>query len=396
MFDISVEQSVLAKALEFLEPTVGKNTNQLGDNCLSMTATGNGSIAMYTTNTVEFTSMEVIVIMGNNCSNGDRAPYIDFKRFKSIISSIPANEMVSIKATVNDLEISYALKKPTTLVGCINGMLPLPNNSFPQSSMISIPKNTLVTALTHATSIITDSDSAPIYNCIRIFANAQGIEFTAVDTLAKRTFASTAVATQNNPQTEILLEASKARKSLKIFEDYNDLDMYMDQTMVRIDGASVSTHTPKTKGMISSVSYFTRRLSGAFPPNIKQNFSPMPAEYCEINKEELLSSFARVKALEDSNTGGQIGFEVNGSNCVITMNSAYGNVEDSITMENVSQKSFKTMFKHQNISDIIKMIPTDTFEIGALPNHPTNYVIKAKGNTNILFTVPTMVGGNNP
>jgi hypothetical protein len=117
-----------------------------------------------------------------------------------------------------------------------------------------------------------------------------------------------------------------------------------------------------------------------------------------INKDELLASFARVKALEDSSTGGQIGFEVNGSNCLITMKSTYGSVEDSIIMENVSTKSFKTVFKHQNISDIIKVLPTDAVEIGALPNHPSNYVIKAKGCTDVMFTVPTMIaaGGNNP
>ena len=58
MFDITIEQKTLAKALEYLEPTVGKGGNNLGENCISMKTTGNGSIEMYTTNSIEFTKLE--------------------------------------------------------------------------------------------------------------------------------------------------------------------------------------------------------------------------------------------------------------------------------------------------------------------------------------------------
>ena len=394
MFNITIEQEVLAKALEFLEPTVGKNASQLGDNCISMKETGNGSMIMYTTNTVEFTEIKVIVNMGGTTQ--DIAPYVDFKRFKGIINSIPANEMISITANVNNIEIHYGLNKtPITLVGNSNGMLPLPTNSFPSSSMINVPKNELIAVLNNVSSIITDNPSNPIYNCIRIATNGAKIDFTAADVVAKRTFVSSILSTQNNPVSEVLIEASKFKKSIKIFEDYQDLDMYMDSKVVRIDGGVLNTNTPKTKGMIGDIKYYTRRLTGVFPTTIKNNFNPLPSEFCEINKTELLSCFSRVKSIEDSNSGGLIGFEVNGGDCIITMNSSYGNIEDLIFMENTFSKSFKTIFKYQNISDILKVIPTDTFEIGALPNHPTNYVIKPKGVTDMMFTVPIMVGGNN-
>lgn len=395
MFNITIEQSVLAKALEFLEPTVGKNTNQLGDNCIAMATTGNSSMTMYTTNTIEYTHLEVIV--GTGGTTVEQAPYVDFKRFKAIISSIPANETISIKAGVNDLEISYALKnKPVTLNGSVSGMLPLPSNNFSSFPVVTIPKDTLVSALSNATAIIAESDSSPIYNCIRIATNGVAIDFSAVDIDTKRTFVSTANATQNNPVAEILVEAPKMKKSLKIFEDYQELDMYMDNAVIRVDGAVMNQNTPKTKGMITNVSYYTRRLSGAFPSSIKNSYAVLPSEFCEINKEEMISSLSRVKALEDSGTGGLIGFEVNGSNCIISIKSSHGTLEDSIIMENVSSKSFKTVFKHQNISDIIKVIPTDTFEIGALPQHPANYVVRAKGCTDVMFTVLIMVGSNNP
>lgn len=394
MFDISIEQRVLMKALEYLEPTVGKNSTGLGDNCVSMKTTGNGSIEMYTTNTVEFTKLEAIVAVGGNTQ--ELAPYVDFKRFKAIISSIPANEVVSLKASVNDILINFSLKKtPIKLVGCNNGMIPLPSNQFPSSTMVTVPKAFIAQAVNNVCSIITDSAATPIYNCMRIFTSGMGVEVTALDMTGKRTFVQSGTATGNNPQQDILLEASKFKKSLKLFEDFNELELYMDQNMVRVDGTDiVSTYYQKTQGMISNISYYARRLTGAFPSNIKSNFSPMPTEFSEFNKEEMANCFTRIKAIEDQTNGGIIGFEIDGGNAIVTLSSAYGNIEDTIAAENTVSRTFKTMFKHESLSDIMKVIGTDTFEIGVLPNHPTNYVIKSKGSNDVMFTVPGMAGAS--
>lgn len=396
MFDISIEQSVLYKALEYLEPTVGKNSTGLGDNCIAMKTTGNGSVELYTTNTLEFTKVEAIVAMGGNTQ--ELAPYVDFKRFKAIIGSIPEREVISLKASVNDILINFALKKtPIKLVGCNNGMIPLPTNQFPSSTTITVPTTLIKSATDNVCSIVTDSVSTPIYNCMRIATSNMGVDITALDMTGKRTFTQSGTATNNNPQQEILVEASKLKKSLKIFEDFNELEINMDQSMVRIDGADmVSSYYQKTKGMISGISYFARRLNGAFPPNIKANFSPMPTEFLELSKEEVLNCFTRIKAIEDQANGGLIGFEVNDNTVVISMNSAYGNVEDSIIAENKISKSFKTTFKHESLSDIMKVMNSDVFEIGVLPNHPTNYVIKAKGGSDVMFTVPSMAHSTTP
>ena len=134
MFNISIEQSVLMKALEYLEPTVGKNSTGLGDNCLSMQTTGNGSVEMYTTNTIEFTKLEAIVAVGGNTQ--DVAPYVDFKRFKAIISSIPTNEIVSIEANVNDLLINFALKNIPESINLIHLMMK--NNHWNFNIVISV------------------------------------------------------------------------------------------------------------------------------------------------------------------------------------------------------------------------------------------------------------------
>lgn len=394
MFNISIEQKVLMKALEYLEPTVGKNASGLGDNCISMRTTGTGSIEMYTTNTLEFTKLEAIVAVGGNTV--DTAPYVDFKRFKSIIASIPANEVVSLEASVNDLLINFALKKtPIQLVGCNNGMIPLPTNQFPSSTQVTIPKSVVKTAIDNVSSIIVDSTAAPIYNCMRIYTVNTNVEFTALDMTGKRTFNMNSQATNNNPTVDVLVEVSKLKKSLKIFEDFNELEFNMDNSMVCINGTDMVQYGQKTQGMINGISYYARRINGAFPTNIKAAFNPLPSEFAEVNMEELKCSFARVKAIEDQTTGGQISFEVSGNTCTIALNTGYGNIEDDISLDNSVSQSFKTAFKYEHLSDIMKVVGGDVLEIGILPNHPSNYVVKSKGSSiDVLFTIPGLVGAS--
>lgn len=393
MFDISIEQKVLMEALESLESTVGKNATGLGDNCLAMYSDGSGAtIEMYTTNTLEFTKLNA-TLSGGGTDHG-MAPYVDFKRFKSIIASIPESEVVSIKENINDLLINFALKKtPIKLVGCTNGMLPLPSNQFSQAANVTIPKGIVTLAINAASNIVTDSQSTPMFNCMRIFTTGVNVEFTAIDITDKRTFYMNGLANNNNSQEEIFLEISKFKKALKLFHDFNELEVYMDNSMIRIDGTDVVPY-PKT-GMVTDVSYYARRVGGVFPKGIKAAFNPPPTEYAEVNIKDLEETFARVKAIEDQTSGGQIGFKIKEDTCSINLNSSYGNVEDEITLENTVSQSFSTVFKYNHLSDIMKVIGEDVMEIGVLPAHPTNYVIKSKGGkVDMSFTVSGMVGKN--
>ena len=323
MFDITIEQKVLMKALEYLEPTVGKNANSLGDNCVSMRTTGNGSLEMYTTNTVEFTKLEAIVGAGGNTQ--EQAPLVDFKRFKAIIGSIPQNEHVSLKASVNDLLINFSLKPtPIKLVGCANGMLPLP--TMPTAvDMLSIPKSLVEEALNCACGIITDSTSAPIYNCVRIATSGISVEVTGLDFTGKRTFVKTGVATNNNPTGVVLVEASKLKKAMKVYEDFYEMEFNMSNNLVMINGADpIPQYQQKAAGMITDIAYFARRINGVYPVNIAQNFVPAPVEFSEINKEEVLNAIARVKAIEDKTVSNDtIQFEVVGNAATISLTSAH-------------------------------------------------------------------------
>lgn len=393
MFSVSIEQRVLATALKYLQPTVGKNSTQLGDNCISMQTTGNGSIKLYTTNTIEFTELEAIVAVGGNTT--EQAPLVDFARFKAIIDSIPENEYISLEANVNDLLINFAQKKvPVKLTGCTNGMIPLPGGFG--SSAVTIPKDYIHSVTENVCNIITDDMSAPIYNCMRVWTNGNSVETSALDMKGRRMFVQTGLCTGNNPTTEILIEASKMKKSLKIFEDYNEIEFYVSQGAIKICPIDPKGGLQGASTMIANIAYYTRIINGAYPPNINNHFYPQPTEFSEINKDEIMKCIMRVKAVEDKTLNGTIGFRIDGNNAVVTLNSAYGNLEDNITTENTITKPIGTVFKYEHLSDIMKAIGTDSFEIGVLPNHPTNFIIKAKGSTDVMFTLPGMVGSATP
>ena len=391
MFDITIEQSTLMKALEYLEPTVGKNINGLGDNCISMLTTGNGSVQLYTTNTIECTVVEAIVAVGGG--SADQCPYIDFKRLKSIVASIPENEMISLKATVNDVMLNFGMQAtPMKIVGDNNGMIPLPLNTF--GSMVTLPKYWVKDALNNACAIIENSSASPIYNCIRFYTNGLSVEATALDVNNKRTFVQYGQSTVNNATQEILVEAPKLKKSMRLFEDFNEMEFSMDANMILIEAADPIAHyNMKTRGMISGIKYYCRRLSGNFPAHLAQTLQPQPYEFIEVNREEMLSCFNRVKAIEDQTSANLISFEATGSNVQIALATSLGSIEENVSANNALTTGFKTVFKYPNISDILKTMVSATFEIGVLPQHPTNFVVRSPQDKGTMFTVPSMIGG---
>lgn len=390
MFNISIEQNVLMSALNYLEPTVGKNVGGYGDNCLFMQTTGLGAIEMHTTNTIEFTKVEAIVLQDGG-STITPCPLVDFKRFKQIISSIPQNQVVKLEEDQSGyLIINFNLKKsPVKMVTTSSQHIPLPTNQFLPSMALTIPKEPIKNATDNMFSIIDATPPSPIYTCMRISTTGQSVEVSGLDMTGKRTFVQTFSATNNNPTSDVLVEVAKLKKSMKIFEDFHELDFNMDNTMMMISGTDPKS-VQKTNGMIPNVNYYCRRLTGVFPSNIAANLYPLPDEFVEINCQELKECFSRVKAMEDSNSTGIIGFESDGSSITVTFNTSYGNIEDVIIAEKDSNQTFKTAFTYHQFNDIIKILDDEAFMIGPLPNHPTNFVIKGQTNSNVMFTIPAM------
>ena len=166
MFEVVILQETLKTVLDYLSSTVGKNSQGLGDDCISLESTATGSCILYTTNTFESTVIEVI------CSNSTQsaiAPCVNFKRFKGIIDSIPSNEYVTIKEGTNQLLISFSMRKPVAINTSNNGMIAKPTivNNLP-SQMIDFPVEFFNQIITKGASIINDSSTVQIMNCVKI------------------------------------------------------------------------------------------------------------------------------------------------------------------------------------------------------------------------------------
>ena len=391
MFEVTVLQKHLMDALNILAPTVGNNSQNLGDNCLSIEATNAGSVIMYTTNTIEFSRLELIVGSSNN--QAGMAPYVDFKRFMNLVKTIPETEHITIKQDgTNDITLEFQLKKqPIKLTGCNNGMIPLPSNQQYQPQ-VEVPYDFLKEALDGATSIIKDSESTPIYNCVRIYTDGPTIEVSGLDAATRRMFMAEGTATNHNPTCQTLVEASKLAKSLKLFTDYQEVVFESSGAVVHVSGGTQKTGAAQKMGHISNVEYYTRLISGVYPPNIAQPIRAGSHEYVEINRDDLMAAIARAKALEDTSIGQRtIQFDVIGSKVKVVLSSAFGSLEDEFNAISAVKKQIHSIFKYEYLSDIIKTITTDTVEIGSLPGYNGHYIVKPAGRTDMGFTIAEVV-----
>lgn len=407
MFEITILQETLMVVLNYLDPTVGKNTNNLGDDCISMEATDNGSCVFYTTNTNESTIIEAV------CSNATKAaqsPYVNFKRLKGIISTIASTEYITIKEGVNELFISFAMRKtPIRLSANVNGMITKPSiiSNIP-IDMVDIPISFFSNAITKANSIIQDSDTVQIMNCIKLTVGNPDVTAEAIDVNSKRTFMiSEKFGTSAVPKA-FLIEASKMSKSLKLFEDFSDIEIGSDNATILIKGnnrpALYNRKHRNASNDIISIMYCIRQLSGIFP-NVSQYYGPtyFPSEFITVNKSDIINSISRIKAIGDDtsfHTGIQIKVDRNEFN--VKFNSQYGDLEDPVDVYNSISGSFGMIFNHKQLEEILKSIDSDYVDIGMMNGTTTSFIIKGAStgsstyNGTDVFSMLSMAGQQTP
>ena len=400
MFSIQIAKKDLAEALSYVESTVGNNSQNLGDDCISLTDLGNNILEIYTTNGIEFSKINVVLTSGSSGTQ-EKMPYVNFKRFKTMIDSIPDNEYVSIKATVNDIEINYGTrKKALKLTGSTNGMIQLPTNI--NGNTLTINKSIIDKGLAGACSIIKDDGSSSLNNCIRIFTSAFGVEITAVDIKNNRMFVHNGTTTESN-NGEVLIEAQKFKKAFKLFTGFNDLEFECGTNVVRVAGTDIVSSSQ----MIVEAEYYARTLAGNYPKNVSAMFNNVP-EYCVMNKDELKASLTRINAIEDTTIGsGTMELSI-GKNLVnIVKRSQYGTVEDSFNAENEIGYKIKDTFKAKPLAEVLKNFTDNgtygspnTFEFGQSNNNGNSanyYILKETGSTGSMFLITgTTVSSNNP
>lgn len=403
MFEVVVLQETLMTVLNYLEPTVGKNTQNLGDDCISLESTDTGSLILYTTNTFESTVIEII------CSNGTKAaqaPYVNFKRFKGVISTIPGSEYITIKEGVNQLLISFSLRKTPIVINTNNnGMLSKPTIvTAPPSQMIDFPVDFFEKVVTKSSSIIQDSSTVQLMNCVKITVDKPTVTAEAIDVNSMRTFMMTESFGVCTSPVEFLIEASKMAKSLKLFEDFTDFEIGHDNAFTLIKGgnrpAALNRKHQTASNDIVGVWYCIRQLNGAFP-SVSNYYTAnfLPSEYITVNKQEILNSISRIKAIGDD-TSFHTGITIKADKTEFSLGfgSQYGQLEDQIDVLTPIQGSFNMVLNHKRFEEVIKNIPADYIDIGLMSQTAGNFIIKGNSTSagayvdTDKFTILSMVG----
>ena len=395
MFNIQVLKNDLQTALNAISSTVGDNSQNLGDDCISITDTGHSSIEIYTTNSIEFSKATIILASGSS-NKIETMPYVNFKRFKQMIESVPDGEYINIKANVNDIEITYGTrKKPLKLTGSVNGIIPLPTVSG--GSTITIGKIMMKEALDQACTIIKDDVTNALTNCIRINTNGYDVEITAVDIKYNRMFLYKKQGYSNNTGS-ILVEANKLKKAFKLFNDFNDIEFECNNNVIKISGSDPISNNVT----IMEAEYYLRVLSGNYPTNVANMFNNVN-EFAVVNKDELKASLIRIDAIEDNTIGsGTMDFSINKNLVNITKTSQYGVVEDSFNTENEISNPIKETFKAKPFAEVLKNFADNavygtpnTFEIGqaSINGQGQYYVLKETGSQGSMFLITGF--GNN-
>ena len=385
MFDIKIEQKELMDIL-----TVISSTGKEAGSCISMTCDKSGILEMYTTTGIEFSKISVAV--ASNSKTADTAPYVNFGRFKNIIATIPPTEQVSLKSNGNDLTINFQNKRqPIKLTGMTQKIMSLPGTTG-YTNQVYIPISFAKEILDEATAIINDSESAPLFNCVKIDTNNGDVCVTGLDVQTKRMFKHEYKSPYVQPQASYLIEASKLKKALKMFCNYTDLMIEENNAAIHIQGHSPATNTLIPN--VTSADFYMRKISGVFPSNIKSSIDQGAVEFCEVDKEDILNVLIRANAVEDKTIGnGTITFDVVDDTITITNGSAYGMVEDSILMNNKVQNQIHCNFKYEALQQILRAIPSDLIEIGSMKNYKSHFIVRMAGNNEVSYTIPEMVIG---
>ena len=358
MFEVQVLRETLLAALNAVESTVGDNSQNLGCDCVSITDLGNNTLEIYTTNSIEFSKVNIIVIMGSS-KTVEQMPYVNFKRFKNIINSVDENEYISIKSIVNDIEITYGTrKKPIKLTGSTNSMISIVNNFNNVTSSITLPKHVLKDALAGTCSIIKDGKSPSINDCMDIDYDKNDITITSIDVTSNRIYCykTEAVDIQNG---HVTVEANKLKKAFKLFEPYNLVKIETNGNLIKISGDDPIN---KKDSLFESAEYYLRQIAGSFPQNLTSYMEPDKAQSAIIDNKSFIASLERVKAIEDTTTNpGCVNINIFNDVINITKSTQYGILEDSFGVTNTFNVPINVTFNVSNLFDIVKNFDNGNF-----------------------------------
>lgn len=385
MFKIQILQDDLAHVLNDIQGTTGDAN--LGCDNVSVTDLGNNIVEIYTTNSIDHARVILACTKGYAVNQPVQMPYVSFKRFKSIIDSIPKGEFITIEETNNAIQINYGMrKKPITLIAASNGIVPIPTKFQNSGIPITVKKLIVYKAVNLASSIISGSNSISrtIADYMHLDANGFDVEFSAVDVTDNRIFYQKSQTTDNN-NGAIDLPINCLKKTKGMFIGFNDLVFEDFGNIIKISGDDKQQTTNYL-----SVEFYSRKINGVLPQ--VSNMFTGNIEYSTINTKEFMASLERIGAIEDDTVNGNtLSMNITSDNVNIVKTSQYGNIEDNITAENERSEAIVEDFKISPLADMLKSLdanaPVDAFDMGFIKRNNGSYlyVFRGKGSDEYRF-----------
>ena len=383
MFDVCVEKGALMKALNYLECAVSKDNPYI-----MMSMDSNGILQMFTTDFVH--TARISLITSSKCQN-ETCPLLNFKMFKSIISTIPDIEFVTIKDCGN-VEVSYGMHKPVKLNPMSNISRPAFTRNFTSQQADDtsyIPSNVIFNAVKNAYKVTDNKGGYQVLSCVKVETDGYDVSSVAYNDEDKCIFYSVDKSPDLNATAQFLIEPSGILKVISCIAPFFDT-VVLSQTSstLKVSSASLKGASP----WYCSIDYFISRLNAPHPLNITKIKSALPNEFAKLSTSDFKEAISRVKAIQEKVTANSLPryatVDVNNDVMSVKYSSSFGEIDEDIILDNTVSANFLAAFNPSTISKIIDMISSnpvhsDKVYIGKT-TQGNNYVI-----SNILPTSST-------
>ena len=366
MSTFTVKEETLKEILSKLAPVVGDNSQNLNDNCVSIVVLDNNQIALSATNVNEYATIVADCVANDYDPNGrNEFSLVDFKRFKSIIDTVPGNDDVIITESGNgNINVDYGSRvgtKPIVVTAINTPFLQSPNTTYVDT--VTVEMKILQESLKEATSIV-QKDDVTVDACMHLQFDGYDIKMMAFDSKNGRVYRSmTKTGTGSNNNVGILLQCKKVAKAMKMFDNAVDVKINISNDFINITQKTASGSSD-----ITEINYWIRRINVLFPSAFDQLFDVKSIQWATLNVDDVLNSLKRVIAIQDNDlTTEAVTLEIKGSEATFYKNSQYGDITDTIYSSTNVSDDFSDQFKADTLLEIInnfKKNNISTFTIG--------------------------------
>lgn len=338
-----VESDILKTALKILSSTVAGDNATTGLDSIYMElnpASGYKDLLIRTSDGTDYTELIMTCLVTRNNNNITDFPRVSFKRFRTIISTMPDQTLLTITDDGGGISIKPSIGKGKPILlknsNANKGALVTYASGIKNGSEVIIATDKLTYAMNYASKIYDKNDAFLMHNCAHLMTGANGRDLitTVSNTNIKTCHNIVEFLPGSAPNVNVLLNIDKMCKVLPNFIAYDNVEIDYDNKFISVVGDTIKNNPDSIMPGISAIPYFKhyhRFNVGIFPPLETMIYGKIPAAQDEIivSASVLNTMLKRISAITDSNP--ITGFELIMYDDIINMKyeSTYGDIDFS-------------------------------------------------------------------